>query len=44
MIEMKDLYAGYGRKRTVLRGLGGTIAEGHIYGLLVPTAAARPLS
>ena len=34
MIEMKDLYAGYGRKRTVLRGLGGTIAEGHIYGLL----------
>ena len=34
MIEMKDLYAGYGRKRAVLRGLGGTIAEGHIYGLL----------
>lgn len=31
---MNDLYAGYGRKRAVLRGLGGTIAEGHIYGLL----------
>lgn len=34
MIEMYDLHAGYGRKRAVLRGLGGTIAEGHIYGLL----------
>lgn len=34
MIEMYDLHAGYGRKRAVLRGLGGAIAEGHIYGLL----------
>ena len=34
MIEMYDLHAGYGRKRTILHGLGGTIAEGHIYGLL----------
>lgn len=34
MIEMNDLYAGYGRNNAVLRGLNGTIAEGHIYGLL----------
>lgn len=34
MIEMNDLYAGYGRNHAVLRGLNGTIAEGHIYGLL----------
>ena len=31
---MNDLYAGYGRNCAVLRGLSGTIAEGHIYGLL----------
>ena len=31
---MNDLYAGYGRNHAVLRGLNGTIAEGHIYGLL----------
>ena len=34
MIEMNDLYAGYGRKRAILHGLSGTITEGHIYGLL----------
>lgn len=34
MIEMNDLYAGYGKKYAVLRGLDGTIVEGHIYGLL----------
>lgn len=34
MIEMNDLYAGYSRKYAVLRGLDGTIVEGHIYGLL----------
>lgn len=34
MIEMTDLYAGYDRRRPILHGLGGMIADGHIYGLL----------
>lgn len=34
MIEMHDLDAGYVRRRPVLRGLQGTLAPGHVYGLL----------